>query len=185
MTNGNGAGRGRERAGEGVEEVWQRGLFYEELRTGVHYRHSPGRTVGEADNTLFSTLTMNPQSLHLDAAASAATEFGERLVNSMFTLSTLVGLSVGQLTQGTTVANLGFGEVAFPRPVLVGDTLYASTEVLSKRLSRSRPGTGIVEFAHTARNQRGETVATARRTALMRCAPDGAGPDAGASGGGA
>lgn len=153
------------------EVIEQRGLYYEELKLGVRYAHSPGRTVGEADNTLFSTLTMNPQSLHLDAAASGATEFGERLVNSMFTLSTLVGLSVGQLTQSTTVANLGFGEVAFPGPVLVGDTLYAHTEVVTKRLSRSRPGTGVVEFAHTARNQRGDTVATARRTALMKCAP--------------
>ncbi|MDJ1136973.1 MaoC family dehydratase [Streptomyces iconiensis] len=157
------------------EVVEQRGLYFEELRQGVTYAHSPGRTVGEADNTLFSTLTMNPQSLHLDAAVSAGTEFGERLVNSLFTLSTLVGLSVGQLTQGTTVANLAFGEVAFPRPVFAGDTLYARTEVLSKRLSRSRAGTGIVEFAHTALNQHGETVATARRTALMRCRPDGEG----------
>ncbi|GAA2094181.1 MaoC family dehydratase [Streptomyces albiaxialis] len=160
------------------EVVAQRGLFYEELRLGVTYAHSPGRTVGEADNTLFSTLTMNPQALHLDAVAGAATEFGERLVNSLFTLSTLVGLSVAQLTQGTTVANLAFGEVTFPRPVRVGDTLYASTEVVSKRLSRSRPGTGVVEFAHTARDQHGETVATARRTALMRCLPAESGQEA-------
>lgn len=159
-------------SGVAGEVITQRGLYFEELAQGVTYAHSPGRTVGEADNTLFSTLTMNPQSLHLDAAASEGTEFGQRLVNSLFTLSTLVGLSVGQLTQGTTVANLAFGEVGFPRPVFAGDTLYARTEVLSKRLSRSRPGTGIVEFAHTALNQHGETVATARRTALMRCRPE-------------
>ena len=90
-----------------TEVVRQRGLWFEELRTGVVYRHSPGRTLGEADNTLFSTLTMNPQSLHLDAAFSESTEFGERLVNSLLTMSVLVGLSVGHLTQGTIVANLG------------------------------------------------------------------------------
>ncbi|MCE0765581.1 MaoC family dehydratase [Pseudonocardia kujensis] len=152
--------------------IVQRGLYFEELDTEVLYRHSPGRTVGEADNTFFSTLTMNPQSLHLDAAASAATEFGERLVNSMFTLSTLVGLSVTQLTQGTTVANLGFTEIHFPRPVFVGDTLYASSRVAAKRLSRSRDDAGIVEFVHTAVNQRDEVVATAGRAALMRRRPE-------------
>lgn len=118
--------------------IAQRGLFYDELRIDVVYQHSPGRTLDVADNTLFSTLTMNPQSLHLDAEASAATEFGQRLVNSMLTLSTLIGLSVGQLTQETTIANLGFGAVRFPHPVYAGDTLYASTSVVNKRLSSSR-----------------------------------------------
>ncbi|QHE73436.1 MaoC family dehydratase [Rhodococcus sp. WAY2] len=151
--------------------IHQRGLYFEELDPEVIYRHSPGRTVEAADNTLFSTLTMNPQSLHLDAAASARTEFGERLVNSMFTLSTLIGLSVAQLTQETTVANLGFGQIAFPSPVLAGDTLYAETTVLSKRESKSRPEVGIVEFLHVARNQRDEVVAEARRTAMMRRLP--------------
>ncbi|MGX7729226.1 MaoC family dehydratase [Rhodococcus sp. 14C212] len=151
--------------------IHQRGLYFEELDPEVIYRHSPGRTVEASDNTLFSTLTMNPQSLHLDAAASARTEFGERLVNSMFTLSTLIGLSVAQLTQETTVANLGFGHIVFPTPVLAGDTLYAETTVLSKRESKSRPGAGIVEFLHIARNQRDEVVAEARRTAMMRRLP--------------
>ncbi|TQC43219.1 MaoC family dehydratase [Rhodococcus sp. WS4] len=151
--------------------IHQRGLYFEELDPEVIYRHSPGRTVEAADNTLFSTLTMNPQSLHLDAAASARTEFGERLVNSMFTLSTLIGLSVAQLTQETTVANLGFGQIAFPTPVLAGDTLYAETTVLSKRESKSRPEVGIVEFLHVARNQRDDVVAEARRTAMMRRLP--------------
>lgn len=151
--------------------IHQRGLYFEELDPEVIYRHSPGRTVEAADNTLFSTLTMNPQSLHLDAAASARTEFGERLVNSMFTLSTLIGLSVAQLTQETTVANLGFGQIAFPSPVLAGDTLYAETTVLSKRESKTRPEVGIVEFLHVARNQRDEVVAEARRTAMMRRLP--------------
>jgi acyl dehydratase len=156
-----------------MRRVVQRGLYFEELDTGAVYVHSPGRTVGEADNTLFTTLTMNAQSLHLDANASASNEFGQRLVNSMFTLSTLIGLSVAQLTQATTVANLGFSEITFPRPVFVGDTLYAETMVLDKRLSSSRPGNGVVIFEHIAYNQRREVVAVANRTALMMCLPAG------------
>ena len=152
--------------------VQQRGLWFEELETGVVYRHAPGRTLSEADNTLFSTLTMNPQALHLDAAFSAETEFGERLVNSLLTMSVLVGLSVGHLTQGTLVANLGFGEVEFPAPVRHGETIYGETAVLDKRLSRSRPGQGVVTFRHVARNQDGVVVASLTRTALMRCAPE-------------
>jgi len=115
---------------------------------------------------------MNPASIHLDGHTSATNEFGQRLVNSLFTLSTLVGLSVGQLTQLTTVANLGFEKIDFPRPVFVGDTLYASTEVLDKRTSRSRPNTGVVHFKHTARNQHGYVVAVAVRTALMHISPE-------------
>jgi acyl dehydratase len=153
--------------------VQQRGLYFEELRTGVTYRHAPGRTLGEADNTLFSTLTMNPQSLHLDAAFSAGTEFGERLVNSLLTMSVLVGLSAGHLTQGTIVANLGFSDVRFPAPVRDGDTVYGETAVTGKRLSRSRPGQGIVTFAHTARNQHGDVVAVVTRSTLVLCLPEG------------
>ncbi|MEY9212745.1 MaoC family dehydratase [Thermobifida halotolerans] len=161
--------------GGGAEEavrVEQRGLYYEELRTGVVYAHRPGRTVTDADNVLFSTLTMNPQSLHLDAHFSARTEFGRPLVNSLFTLSTLVGLSVNQLTQATTVANLGFGEVAFPHPVFSGDTLYAETRVLDKRLSTSRPDNGVVRFEHRALNQDGVLVARVERSALMLRLPE-------------
>lgn len=121
---------------------------------------------------LFSTLTMNPQSLHLDAEYAATTEFGERLVNSLFTLATLVGLSVPDLTERTTVANVGFSEVRFPAPVFHGDTLYAETEILTKRLSQSRPTTGLVTFEHRMRNQRGRLVGVARRTALMLRKPD-------------
>jgi len=146
-------------------EIRQRGLYYEELEPGITYTHAPGRTV--ADNILFSTLTMNPAGIHFDAVLSEQTQFGQRLVNSLFTLSTLIGLSVGHLTQGTTVANLGFSEVTFPRPVFVGDTLFASTTVAERRLSKSRSDSGVVMFEHTARNQRGEVVATARRAALM------------------
>ena len=151
--------------------IVQRGLYFEELDEHAVYVHSPGRTVTEADNVLFTTLTMNTQSLHLDAEWAKGTEFGERLINSMFTLSTLVGASVAQLTQGTIVANLGFGDVRFPHPMRAGDSMYSETRVLSKRLSKSRAGQGIVEFEHTARNQRGEVVAVARRSTLMLCLP--------------
>ncbi len=151
--------------------VEQRGLWFEELELDVVYAHSPGRTLTEADNVLFSTLTMNPQALHLDAAWSAGQPFGERLVNSMCTLATLVGLSVPQLTQGTIVANLGFKEIRFPKPVRHGDTLYAETVVLDKRLSASRPGEGIVTFEHTGHNQDGDVVVVAVRTTLMQVRP--------------
>ena len=147
------------------KEVVQRGLWFEEYEVGTAYLHRPGRTMTEADNVLFTTLTMNTQALHLDAAWSAEQPGfgGERLMNSMHTLSTLVGLSVAQLTQGTIVANLGFSDVAFPAPVRHGDTLYAETLIAGKRLSSSRSGQGIVEFAHTLRNQHGTVVATARQ----------------------
>jgi acyl dehydratase len=118
---------------------------------------------------LFTTLTMNTQALHLDAAWAAGQPFGQRLVNSMFTLSTMVGASVAQLTQGTIVANLGFGEVAFPHPVFHGDTLYFETTVATKRLSKSREGQGIVSLAHLARNQDGAIVARALRSVLVWC----------------
>nr|WP_240666023.1 MaoC family dehydratase [Agromyces sp. LHK192] len=150
-----------------MREVVQRGLWFEEFEEGVRYLHRPGRTVTEADNVLFTTLTMNPQPLHLDHEFSAHQPFGAPLMNSLFTLSTLVGQSVAQLTLGTLVANLGFGEVAFPKPVFAGDTLYGESTVVAKRLSSSRPGEGVLTLAHTARNQRGEVVATATRTMLV------------------
>jgi acyl dehydratase len=152
--------------------VEQRGLWFEEFELGVRYLHRPGRTITEADNVLFTTLTMNTQALHLDAAFSEGqAPFHQRLVNSMFTLSTLVGLSVAQLTQGTIVANLGFSEIAFPKPLFHGDTLYAETVVTDKRLSRSREGEGIVTFSHVGRNQNDEVVATAVRKTLVRAKP--------------
>jgi len=146
-------------------------LWFEELDLDVVYLHRPGRTATEADNVLFTTLTMNPQALHLDEAWSSDQPFGKRLVNSLFTLSTLVGLSVAQLTQGTIVANLGFKDVRFPEPVFHGDTLYCETIVVDKRLSSSRPGEGIATFEHTARNQHGDVVAVAIRTTLVRLMP--------------
>lgn len=149
--------------------IEQRGLWFEEFVTGDVYLHRPGRTVTEADNVLFTTLTMNPQALHLDAAWSATQPFGQRLMNSMFTLSTLVGASVAQLTQGTLVANLGFGEVAFPAPLFHGDTLYSRTEIGETRLSASRPGQGVVRLLHSGRNQDDVEIVRASRTVLMWC----------------
>jgi len=154
-----------------VPEDEPRGRWFEELEVGRTYRHRPHRTVTEADNVLFSTMTMNPQSLHLDAEYAATTEFGRPLVNSLFTLGLVVGLSVADMTERTTVANLGFTKVDFPRPVFHGDTIAASTLVAAKRLSASRPGQGVVEFVHVGRNQRGEDVCVAHRSALMWCAP--------------
>ncbi|MBW9093905.1 MaoC family dehydratase [Microbacterium jejuense] len=150
----------------------QRGLYYDELEVGARYLHRPGRTATEADNVLFSSLTMNTQALHLDAAFAAGQPFGQRLMNSMWTLATMVGASVSQITQGTLVAQLGLTDVSFPAPLFHGDTLYTETEVTAKRLSSSRPGQGIVTLRHTGRNQHGEVVALATRTALMWCTPD-------------
>lgn len=149
--------------------VLQRGLYFEEFEIGTRYLHRPGRTITEADNVLFTTMTMNNQSLHLDAAWSATQPFGQRLVNSMLTLSILVGSSVAQLTEGTIVGNLGFENVSFPHPVFHGDTLYSETLVTASRLSKSRPGQGIVTFEHSAKNQDGVVVATALRHTLVWC----------------
>ncbi|GAB2645247.1 MaoC family dehydratase [Nocardia goodfellowii] len=155
-----------------MKKVEQRGLWFEEFETEVVYQHRPGRTITEADNVLFTTLTMNTQALHLDAAFAAdQPPFNQRLVNSMFTLSTLVGLSVAQLTQGTLVANLGFSDISFPKPLFHGDTMYAETVVTAKRESKSRPGEGVVTLVHTARNQHGDVVATATRSTLVRKRP--------------
>ncbi|WP_300266018.1 MaoC family dehydratase [Microbacterium sp.] len=154
-----------------MTDILQRGLYYEELELGARYLHRPGRTATEADNVLFTTLTMNTQALHLDAAFAESAEFGQRLMNSMWTLSTMVGASVAQLTQGTLVAQLGLGDIAFPHPLFAGDTLYTETTVTDKRLSSSRPGQGICTFAHVGRNQDDVIVAKATRTALMHCLP--------------
>jgi acyl dehydratase len=144
------------------------GLYFEEFSVDQVIEHELRRTVTEADNTLFSVMTMNPQPLHLDAEFSAQTEFKQRLVNSLFTLGLMIGLSVGDTTLGTTIANLGMTDVKFPKPVFHGDTIRSVTRVIAKRESKSRPDAGIVEFEHTAYNQRGELVASCRRTALMK-----------------
>ena len=144
------------------------GKHFEELNVGDIFHHQPGRTITETDNLLFTTMTMNPQPLHLDEEFSKKAEFGQRLVNSLFTLGLTVGLSVGDTTLGTTVGNLGFEEVKFPKPVFIGDTLYAETEVVDKRESKSRPQWGIVMFEHRATNQRGEVVMRCRRAGMLR-----------------
>lgn len=143
------------------------GLFYEQLQPGQRFRHDVRRTVTETDNILITTLTHNPAALHLDAEAGRASPYGQVLVNSVFTLGLMVGLSVGDTTLGTTIANLGWDEVRFPLPVFIGDTLRAETEVIETRLSKSRAEAGIVVFRHTAFNQRDEIVATCLRSALM------------------
>lgn len=157
-----------------MTDIVQRGLYFEEFEVGARYLHRPGRTATETDNVLFTTLTMNTQALHLDTAfAEAQKPFGQRLMNSMWTLSTMVGASVAQLTQGTLVAQLGLGEIAFPHPLFAGDTLYTESVIVDKRLSSSRPGQGVCTIAHTGRNQDGTVVATATRTVLVHCMPEG------------
>ena len=143
------------------------GLTFDEFTVGQVFTHQPSRTVTESDNLLFSALTMNPQPLHLDAEFAKSSHFGQRLVNSIFTLGLVVGLSVGDTTLGTTVGNLGFEKVEFPKPVFIGDTISAETRVLEKRESKSRPEWGIVVFEHRGVNQRGEVVALCRRAAMM------------------
>jgi len=143
------------------------GKYFEELHAGDVFTHQPGRTVTESDNVVFSTMTMNPQPLHLDHEFAKGTQFGRPLVNSILTLGIVVGLSVGDTTLGTTVGNLGFEKVEFPQPVFLGDTLYAETAVVETRASRSRPQWGIVVFEHRARNQHGEIVMRCRRAAMM------------------
>jgi acyl dehydratase len=145
------------------------GLYFEEFEDGQVFEHPISRTVTEMDNVLFSALTMNPQPLHLDEEFAKQTEFGRRLVNSLFTLGLVIGLSVAETTHGTTIANLGMTDVRFPKPVFHGDTLRARTIVRSKRRSQSRKDAGIVEFEHQGINQRGEIVAVCRRAALMNC----------------
>ncbi|MFV2040350.1 MAG: MaoC family dehydratase, partial [Acidimicrobiales bacterium] len=147
------------------------GLWFEELTVGLVVDHAISRTVTETDNLLFTTLTHNPQPLHLDAEFASRSEFGQILVNSMYTVALAVGISVRETTLGTTVANLGFGEIVFPKPVFLGDTLRVQTEVMATRESKSRPGAGLVTFEHRATNQRDELVCRAQRTALMKRRP--------------
>lgn len=148
------------------------GLYFEEFTLGQKFDHAIRRTITEADNVFFSALTHNPAALHLDEEyCRAHTEFGQRLVNSCLTLGLMVGISVNDTTLGTTVANLGWDEVRFPRPLFHGDTVRVESEVLELRESRSRPQNGIVVFAHRAFNQRNELVATCKRSALMHRRP--------------
>jgi acyl dehydratase len=144
------------------------GVYFDDLNVGQQFKHAIRRTVTEADNVWFSALTHNPAYLHLDEEyCRTQTEFGQRVVNSGFTLGLMVGISVGDTTLGTAVANLGWDEVRFPRPVFHGDTLHVETEVIELRDSKSRPNAGIVTFLHRAYNQRGELVAHCKRTGLQ------------------
>jgi len=147
------------------------GRYFDEWQVGDTVAHPLTRTVTETDNLLISTLTHNPQPLHLDAEAAKASEFGQILVNSCFTFSLVVGVSVAETTMGVLVANLGFDEVKFPKPVFVGDTLRVESEAVALRESQSRPTAGLVTWEHRALNQRGETVCTMKRTALLHKTP--------------
>jgi acyl dehydratase len=148
------------------------GLWYEEFEVGQKFEHKLTRTVTEMDNILFSALTHNPQPLHLDRHfAEQNSEFKQPLVNSIFTLGLVIGVSVGDTTLGTTVGNLGMTDVRFPKPVFHGDTIRSTTEIVAKRESKSRPDVGIVEFMHRGYNQRGELVAECRRQGMMKKRP--------------
>lgn len=147
------------------------GLWFDELAVGQRFEHAIRRTVTETDNLLFTTLSHNPAQLHLDAEYMKDSDYGQVLVNSCFTLSLMVGVSVGDTTLGTAVANLGWDEVRFPGPVFIGDTLNIVTEVIELRDSKSRPDAGIVTFRHEAYNQRGELVASCKRSGLQRRKP--------------
>jgi acyl dehydratase len=147
------------------------GLFFEEFQVGQEIRHEIRRTVTEADNVWFCGATYNPAQIHIDADYCARTEFGRPLINSIFTLGLVIGLSVQDTTLGTTVANLGMSETRFPAPVFAGDTLRSVTTVLALRDSRSRPRQGIVTFRHDGFNQADELVATCTRQALMHRRP--------------
>ena len=150
------------------------GLYFEEFTVGQKFFHLIRRTITEADNVFFSALTHNPAPLHIDEEyCREHTEFGTRVVNSAFTLGLMVGISVGDTTLGTTVANLGWDEVRFPRPLFHGDTVHVETQVLELRDSRSRPNNGIIVFEHRAFNQKNELVASCKRSALMLRKPIG------------
>ena len=147
------------------------GLYFEDLEVGRLIEHTLRRTVTDMDNTLFSCLTHNPQPLHIDHHFAAASEWGKPLVNSIFTLGVMIGVSVSDTTLGTTIGNLGMTDVRFPHPVFHGDTIHVTTEIVSARESDSRPDAGIVEFLHRAYNQDNTLVAECRRAGFMRKSP--------------
>ena len=147
------------------------GLYYEQFEIGMEFNHSLTRTVTESDNLLFCALTHNPQPLHLDEEFSKGTEYGQRIVNSLFTLGLVIGVSVGDTTLGTTIGNLGMTDTRFANPVFHGDTIRSVTKVREKRISKSRPNAGLVIFEHYGFNQRNEEVAFCVRTAFMMRTP--------------
>ena len=144
------------------------GRFYDQWTIGDTIIHDIRRTVTETDNLLFTTMTHNPQPLHLDAEFAKASEFGQILVNGTFTFALMIGLSVGDTTLGTLVANLGYDKLVMPKPVFIGDTLRCDSEVTDLKPSKSRPGAGIVTFTHRLRNQRDEIVCQCLRMALLQ-----------------
>jgi acyl dehydratase len=148
------------------------GKYFEELNVGDTFTHQPARTVTETDNLLFTALTLNPQPLHLDAEFVRTTQHGRILVNSIFTLGLVVGLSVGDTTLGTTLGNLGFDKTTFPNPVFIGDTITSHTKVIAKRESASKQDRGVVTFEHQGINQRGEVVCSCVRGAMMLRRPN-------------
>lgn len=147
------------------------GLYLEELKVGHVFQHTLRKTVTESDNMLFSVMTLNPQPLHIDFDFASKTEWGKPLVNSLFILGLMIGISVNDITVGTTVANLGMTDTTFPHPVFHGDTIRVETTVISVRESKSKPDRGIVEFEHRAYNQHGALVAKCTRQAMMRKKP--------------
>ncbi len=151
---------------------WRGGLYFEGLEPGTNHRHRLTRTVTQMDNMLFSNMTMNPQPLHVDRHfCETETEWGQPLMNSLFTLGLMIGIAVTDLTNGTTIANLGMTETRFPNPLFEGDTVYCETEIIGKRESKSRPDAGIVEFHHRAFKQDGKLVAECRRQAFIKKRP--------------
>ena len=148
------------------------GMYFEDFVVGQLYEHRLRRTVTQMDNMLFSNMTLNPQPLHIDREfCEKETEWGQPLMNSLFTLGLMIGIQVSDMTVGTTIANLGLTDVKFPHPLFEGDTVHCSTEVLSKRESKSRPGAGIVEFLHRAFNQDNKLVAECKRNAFINMRP--------------
>ncbi len=151
---------------------WRGGFYFEDFVAGAHYRHRLTRTVTQMDNMLFSNMTMNPQPLHVDAHFCATeTEWGQPLMNSLFTLGLMIGVAVNDTTNGTTIANLGMTEVRFPNPLFEGDTVSCTSDVIGKRKSKSRPDAGIVEFWHKAYKQDGKLVAECKRQTFIRKRP--------------
>ena len=143
------------------------GKYFEELEVGMEFKHLPHRTITETDNFLFTALTHNPQPLHLDAEFAKSTQYGRIVVNSLFTLGLVIGLSVGDTTLGTTIGNLGMEKTEFPNPVFIGDTLRVATKITEKRESKSKPDRGIVWFEHVGINQRDEIICECLRKGMM------------------
>ena len=147
------------------------GKFFEDLEVGMKIKHGQGRTVSEMDNLMFCGMTMNPQPLHVNEDFASKSEFGTRIMNGIFTMGLVVGLTVNDLTDGTLVANLSYDHVVHPRPTFHGDTIYVETEVIEKRESKSKPDRGVVRFKHLGHNQKGQVIVEIERTALIKKRP--------------